>query len=42
MEDRTEEVHPIKKVLVSAAIVAVIVGLMIGVMALGELATNWL
>lgn len=36
------EDHPIKKVLVSAAIVAVIVGLMIGLMAFGQLVTDWL
>ena len=36
------EIPPIKKVLVSALIVVVIVGLMIGLMALGELVVKWL
>lgn len=40
--DNDPEVHPIKKVLISALIVVVIVALMIGVMALGELVSNWL
>jgi hypothetical protein len=34
--------EPIKKVLISAVIVVVIVGLMIGVMALGEVLVRWL
>ena len=33
--------EPIKKVLISALIVVVIVGLMVGVMLLGELASRW-
>lgn len=40
--DDQQEVGPIKRVLVSAAIVAVIVSLMVGIMLAGELITNWL
>lgn len=40
--DDGQEVGPVKKVLVSALIVVVIVGLMIGLMFLGELVTDWL
>jgi len=40
--DDQPEVGPVKKVMVSAVIVVVIVGLMIGVMVLGELVSNWL
>jgi len=41
MENCPED-HPIKKVMISALIVVVIVGLMIGLMAFGELLSNWL
>jgi len=34
--------EPLKKVFISALIIVVMVGLMIGVMAIGELASNWL
>lgn len=40
--ENQQDVHPIKKVLISALIVVVIVGLMIGLMVLGELVANWL
>lgn len=33
--------EPIKKILISALIVVVIIGLMVGLMVLGELALNW-
>jgi hypothetical protein len=33
--------EPIKKILISAVIVVVIIGMMVGLMALGELALNW-
>ena len=42
VDDNSQETGPIKKVLVSALIVVVIVGLMVGLMALGELIGNWL
>jgi hypothetical protein len=35
------EDHPIKTVLIGALIVVAIVGVMVGLMVLGELAVNW-
>ena len=39
--DESEEHGPVKKVLVSAAIVAIIVSLMVALMFIGEAVTDW-